>query len=173
MGLLLGDVLATISIIVFSGLAAWAGGVLSALLFPDRTEQASFDFEFRPWGTFFIGLGLALGVTFVGAMLFGIPATRAIGAFVWLVGVGIAVFGTGGLFRLVARRIRKSDGASGDYQAITRAGLLVCVAELMPFFGWFLLFPWVLITSLGAGCKKLFFYRVRHRVDAPPQPEAQ
>ena len=103
MGLLLGDVLATIAIIVFSGLAAWAGGVLSALLFPDRTEQASYDLEHRPWGTFFLGLLVAVVVTFVGAVLFGIPATRAIGAFVWLVAVGVAVFGTGGLFRLFSR----------------------------------------------------------------------
>ncbi len=173
MGLLQGDVQATVAIVLFSGLAAWAGGLLSALLFPDRTEQASFDFEYRPWATFFIGLGLMLVFVTIGALLYAIPPTRAFGAAVWFGVVGVALFGTGGLFRLIARRVRKNGGAGSDYQALAKAGMLVIAAELMPFFGWFLLLPYVLITSFGAGCKKLFFYRVRHGAEAPPTAEAQ
>ncbi len=172
MGLLFGDVLATIAMVLFSGLAAWAGGLLSALLFPDRTEQASFDFEYRPWGTFFIGLGLMLVFVVIGAVLYAVPAVRLLGVGVWFSVVGIALFGSGGLFRLIARRVRGSGGAQSDYQALAKAGMLVVAAEMLPFFGWFLLLPYVLITSCGAGCKKMFFYRVRHTVDAPPTPEA-
>jgi hypothetical protein len=173
MGLLFGDVLATIAMVLFSGFAAWAGGLLSALLFPDRTEQASFDFEYRPWATFFIGLALLLVVVTVGAVLYAIPPVRAIGVGLWFGTVGVALFGSGGLFRLIARRVRKSGGAQTDYHALAKAGMLVVAAELLPFFGWFLLLPYILVTSFGAGCKKLFFYRVRHTVDAPPTPEAQ
>jgi hypothetical protein len=173
MGLYQGDVWATVAIIVFSGLAAWAGGVLSALLFPDRTEQASYDFEYRPWGTFFIGLGLMAIASFVGVVLFGPAPTRAFGFIVFGAILGVAVFGTGGLFRLIARRVLKNGGAQSEYQAIAKAGLLVVTAELLPVFGWFLLLPYVLVASFGAGFKKLFFYRVRHTIEAPPQPEAQ
>ncbi len=173
MGLLFGDVLATIAIVIFSGVAAWAGGLLSALLFPDRTEQASFDFEYRPWGTFFIGLGLMAVFFTLGALMYAAPPVRLLGVGVWFGIVGVALFGSGGLFRLIARRVRKNGGAETDYHALAKAGMLVVAAELLPLFGWFLLLPYVLIASFGAGFKKLFFYRVRHSVEAPPQAEAQ
>lgn len=174
MGLLMGDVLATVAIIVLSGLAAWAGGLLAALLFPERTEQASFDFEYRAWSTFFIGLGAMAVVGFVAVVLYGPPPTRPIGAFVFMAMLGVALFGTGGLFRLVARRVRRTGGSQSDYGALARAGLLLTCAELLPFFGWFLLLPFVLISSFGAGCRAVFFYRRRHSaVEAPPPAEAQ
>jgi hypothetical protein len=109
----------------------------------------------------------------IGAVLYAIPPVRAIGAGVWFGIVGVALFGSGGLFRLIARRVRKSGGAESDYQALAKAGMLVIAAELLPFFGWFLLLPYVLIASFGAGCRKMFFYRLRHTAEAPPTAEAQ
>ena len=173
MGLLLGDVLATVAIIVLSGLAAWAGGLLSALLFPERTERASLDFEYRPWVTFFIGLGLMAVAAFVATVLFTPAVTRAIGAFLYFAILGIAVFGSGGLFRLIARRVHRAGGAESEYRALAKAGMLVTGAELLPLFGWFLLLPFVLISSFGAGCRAMFFYRQRHSTaEAPPHVEA-
>jgi len=95
--MILGDVLATIAIIVFSGLAAWAGGMLAALLFPERTRRSSVDFEERPWGTFFIGLGLLIPVSLLGAVLFAAAPSRPVGFVLYAAALGVAVFGTGGL----------------------------------------------------------------------------
>ncbi|MEX2244038.1 MAG: hypothetical protein WD716_09365 [Fimbriimonadaceae bacterium] len=177
MEVILGDVLATIAIILFSGLAAWAGGLLSAMIFPERTERASNNFEYRPWATFFIGLALMLVSSFFGAVLFGIPnpVSRFLGGAIFAAILGIAVFGSGGLYRLVARRVRTSGGAETDYHSLAKAGMLVVAAELLPFFGWFLLFPYVLIASFGAGCMALG-RPARKRVsiaDGPPPAEAQ
>jgi hypothetical protein len=147
---------------------------LAALLFPARTEQASFDFEHRAWAMFFVGL-LAMGlVAFVGAVMFNVPnpVVRTVGAVLYGLALGVSVFGSGGLFRLIGRRVRSTQGAPGDYQAIARGGFLVVAAELLPFFGWFLLFPFVLLASFGAGLRAMFAYRERHSVEAPPAPEA-
>ena len=149
--LVLGDVFATVAIVVFSGLAAWAGGLLAAILFPERTERASLDFEQRPWVTFWIGLGMMLVASAIATVIVGIPATRGIGFGLYAAILGVGVFGSGGLFRLIARRVSDHSGAPSSYQALAKAGMLVVAAELLPFFGWFLLLPYVLISSFGAG----------------------
>lgn len=171
--MILGDVFATIAVILFSGLAAWAGGLISAILFPQRTERASLDFENRPWATFLIGLGLLAVFGFFATLLFLPAATRGLGAFCYAGMLGVAVFGSGGLFRLVARRVSDHGGATSDYQAMAKAGLLVIAAELLPVFGWFLLLPYVLVASFGAGCRALVKGRIRTTTEAPPVVEAQ
>lgn len=170
--MILGDVFATIAIIVFSGLAAWAGGLMSAILFPQRTERASLDFEHRPWVTFLVGLGLMTVFGTLGAVLFGPAPTRGLGGFVFAAILGVAVFGSGGLYRLMGRRIRDNDGGTSTYQSIAKGGMLVVAAELLPVFGWFLLLPYVLIASFGAGCRAMVGGR-RRVSDAPPFVEAQ
>lgn len=166
--MILGDVFATVAIIVFSGLAAWAGGVIAAILFPGRTERASLDFENRPWGIFFIGLGVMTALTLLAIVLTAPVATRGI-AFVIYAGIlGVGVFGSGGLFRLMARRVSDNDGAPSKYHAIAKGGALVVAAELLPVFGWFMLFPYVLIASFGAGILAMFGGRTRQPIEAPP-----
>ena len=171
--MILGDVFATIAVILFSGLSAWAGGLMAAILFPERTERASLDFENRPWVTFLIGLGLMVLFVTIGIVLY-IPAVlRGLSLFVFASIIGVAVLGSGGLFRLMARRVNNNGGASSNFQAIAKGGALVVSAELLPVFGWFLLFPYVLVASFGAGCRAMVRGRVRRTVEAPPRAEAQ
>jgi hypothetical protein len=165
--LISGDVQAIVAIIVFSGLAAWAGGVIAALLFPARTERASLDLEHRVWPTFFVGLAFMLVLVTFAVVLSPLPATRWLAFLIYSGVIGVGVFGTGGLFRLIARRIQDNNGSASNYGAIAKGGALVVAAELLPVFGWFLLFPFVLIASFGAGCKALVRNRAR-QIEAPP-----
>jgi hypothetical protein len=168
--MILGDVLATIAVVFFAAFAVWAGGLLAALLFPDRTEQASHDFEHRPWVSFFLGL-LGLGAVVVfGLVLIAVqkPLTSSVAVVAYGAALLVSVFGMGGLYRLVARRVRKTGGAESDYAALARAGLLVVGALV----GTFLLTPYVIVASFGAGLRAILLFRRRHSpVEAPPQPE--
>ena len=141
---------------------------MAAILFPARTERASLDFENRPWGTFFIGLGLMSVLVFLAVIMSAPIATRWIAFLIYSGVIGVAVLGSGGLFRLMARRVSDNEGATTKYHAIAKGGALVVAAELLPVFGWFLLFPYVLIASFGAGCRAMFGRAVARPIEAPP-----
>ena len=171
MGLTIGDVL-FFSIAVFGSLtAAWAGAVLAAILFPERTHKASKDFEDHPWLTFLIGLVTLAPLVFLAAVLAQQPPFSALAIVLVLAILAVTVLGSGGVARLVARRVEEQGGAQSSYHAIAKGAALVVIAEFIPVFGWFLVFPYVLIASFGAGLKSLF--RKRAVVQAPPATEAQ
>ena len=129
------------------------------------------DFENRAWKTFFIGLAMLVPVVVISIVLIN-NAVQVIG-FPLLVGaVGVAVFGSGGLTRLVARRVSDHGGGTSSYQALAKGGALIVLAELMPVFGWFMVMPYVLVSSFGAGVLVIFRRPVKVEVAAPPSPEA-
>jgi hypothetical protein len=171
--MILGDVLATIAIVLFSALAAWAGGLLAALLFSERTEQASNDFEHRAWPMFFLGLVVAGVLSVVGIGLAAVqhPVTSYTAFVLFGLIALVAVFGSGGLFRLVARRVRKTGGADQDYAAIAKAGMLLIAAQLFPVLGTFILAPFLFFASFGAGLRALVMFRRRHSIESPPIAE--
>ena len=171
--LVLGDVFATIAVILFSALAAWAGGMLSAILFPERTKRASNDFLTHPWMTFFIGLGVIVPSFVIATIAFNATHLRPIGAALYVLMLGLAVFGSGGLTRAIASRVRKSGGAGSEFQALAKGGALVIATELLPFFGWFALLPFVLISTFGAGFMALVRGKEMKAFTAPPSVEAQ
>ena len=171
--MIVGNVLLIALIALTSAAASWAGAVLSAILFPERTERASMHFENRAWKTFFLGLLMFVPIVFIGIALtdaglqvISIPLFAAV--------IGISIFGTGGLTRLVARRINDHGGSESSYQALAKGGLLIVLAELLPVFGWVVIFPYVLIASFGAGVFALFGRRrlVIVEAGAPPTTEA-
>ena len=171
--MIVGNVLLIALIVITSAATGWAGAVLSAILFPERTERASMHFENRAWKTFFLGLLMFVPIVIIGVFLannglqiISIPLFAAV--------IGISIFGTGGLVRLVARRIHDHGGSGSSYQALAKGGLLIVLAELLPVFGWVVIFPYVLIASFGAGVFALFGRRrlVIVEAGAPPTAEA-
>lgn len=166
-----GDVL-FLFVAIFGGLtAAWAGSVLAAILFPERTHRASMSFEDHPWLTFVIGLVTLVPLALICFALFSRPFTLPFGFLMMLALLGTAVLGSGGLARLVARRIDDQGGAASSFQAITKGAALIFIAEFLPVFGWLFVFPYVLIASFGAGIKS--FFKKRAVVQAPAPTEAK
>ena len=166
----IGDVLLLCVGIFGSLTAAWAGAVLSAILFPERTHKASKDIEDHPWGTFFIGLGIIVPLSVL-AFVLAAPPFSPLAVLLIISILAIASLGSGGMARLVARRIDDQGGAKSSYQAITRGAALIMVAEMLPVVGWMLVFPYVQIASFGAGVKSLFKKHVA--ITAPPTVETQ
>ncbi|MCH8978521.1 MAG: hypothetical protein IH945_04675 [Armatimonadetes bacterium] len=171
--MIVGNVLLIALIVITSAATGWAGAVLSAILFPERTERASMHFENRAWKTFFLGLLMFVPIVFIGVALTG-AGYQVISIPLFAAVIGISIFGTGGLVRLVARRVHDHGGSTSSYQAIAKGGLLVVLAELLPIFGWVVIFPYVLIASFGAGVFVLFGRRKVATVEtgAPPTAEA-
>ncbi len=171
--MIVGNVLLIALIVVTSAATGWAGAVLCAILFPERTERASMHFENRAWKTFFLGLLMFVPIVFIASERF-MAGQQIIALPIFAAVIGISLFGTGGLVRLVARRINDHGGSGSSYQAMAKGGLLIVLAELLPVFGWVVIFPFVLIASFGAGVFAIFGRRRAARVEAgaPPTPEA-
>ena len=170
--MIVGNVLLIALIVVTSAAAGWAGAVLSAILFPERTERASMHFENRAWKTFFLGLLMFAPLVIIGARL-TVESLQVISIPLFAAVIGISILGSGGLVRLVARRIHDHGGSGSSYQALAKGGLLIVLAQLLPVFGWVVIFPYVLISSFGAGVFALFGGRKVATVEAGAPPTAE
>lgn len=154
---LIGDVFATVLILLSAGLAAAAGMTIIALLAPRRTGLAARAIEARPWRPFFIGLAITLPIVLVGIILLSLPLpiAKILGALVLVTPFAPALIGAGGLCRLIAERIRETH-ESTMYRSIALAAVGITAILLFPFVGWFVTFPLLLIWTVGAGMSSLF-----------------
>jgi len=170
--LTLGDVLASIALLLTTCLAALSAMVLSSLLFPVRTSRAATEIERHPWKCaltgFFAGLPLAL----IGLVLFQVPqpVVRFVGILVWLLVLMLAAAGSGGLAQLAGKRISDASGDRTRLSAVTLGGVLVVGVAALPLAGWLILAPLLLFCSLGAGVRAM---RPSHLTSAVPVTEAQ
>lgn len=156
--LIVGDVLATIAILLAFAGAAYGGMVLSGLLFKTHSATTAKQLEAHPVISGFFGLFVLLpAIVFIG-VLFSLKLPIA--TFVGLITLGFvllaATIGSGGIARLVSQRILKEDPAVNSFAALSKAAGLLTLACIMPFFGWFFVAPLFLILSIGAGTMALF-----------------
>jgi hypothetical protein len=67
----------------------------------------------------------------------------------------ISFIGSAGLARLIGERIRQAKGGDNEFVLLSMATGVIVVACGVPIFGWFFLFPILLLTGLGAGITSL------------------
>jgi hypothetical protein len=162
MGIGIGDVTTVFAIlaalgIVFPGLLlAWS------LLLPGTVERARERVTQTPGRTFLLG-GLVLLVAGTPAVLL----TTAAGPlqFMGFVGVfllmAVASIGAGGVAALMGERLRGQGIQASSPGALVRGGVALEFAVIFPLVGWFILFPIVVIISLGAACFALVHWSPR------------
>lgn len=167
----LGDIFALIAGLVGISLAAWAAMVVSALLFPSRSAASAREFENHPWRAFGIGLVVLIPFAIGGTILAAIPnpLAKVLGILVYLSVLLLGAFGAGGLARLIGQRVQTTGGTSTFYGGYAKGAALVVMICHLPFIGWFLLFPVILICSLGAAARSL----LTGRASSAPWPGAE
>lgn len=156
--MLIGDVLATLSLILLIGSATWATMVLYSLLFPTRVQVASRELEYHPWKSLLVGGAVLVPISFVAIALLAAPNPLAkfLGVMVAVLILSVALLGGAGLALLVGRRVKEQGGADQQLRAFGRSAGILVVAGLLPFVGWFVLAPIVLVAGCGAGVRSLF-----------------
>ena len=162
MGIGIGDVTTVFAIlaalgIVFPGLLlAWS------LLMPGVVERARERVARTPWKSFLLG---AIVLFFT-----GMPAlflTRAAGPLQFIGFVGafmvmtIASFGAAGIAALMGERLRGQGIITTTSGGLLRGAVALEFAVMFPIIGWFILFPFVVIVSLGAACFALLRWTPR------------
>lgn len=153
MGLTFGDVLAFVAGILATGATLWAAILVSTLLFRERAMRAEIALAERPLKTLFLGAGIAGTAGIGGIILLNLPhgLLKLMGWVVLLVLLSLATLGSGGLALRVSDGIRGMDEKLPTWATACRAAALLVAAGMLPVLGWFLLFPAMMLASLGAG----------------------
>lgn len=151
--MIIGDVMTAVAIVVFSGLSLWAASVLAAVIFAARVNRCSVAITEHFWKSLLMGVLVGTPTVFVGLSLMAHPVGRIFGVLVLACIVVLALMGSSGLVRAVADRVYAAGGAKSDYEALSKAGLLVVLFAFLPFFGWLIVMPLILVASIGAGVK--------------------
>lgn len=168
--LVIGDVLAIVAALVGSAVTVWALVMALSMLFVRRVEVAAEAVEQHPWGAALLGFGLVITVGLVGVVLAAmpVPIVKLMGLTILMVLCVLALVGIGGMSHLISRRIRSFAPETTPYQALVKGSSLVVMAGFVPFVGWFLVGPLVIITGLGACAMALVKGAARNPLQVPP-----
>ncbi|HFQ93705.1 MAG TPA: hypothetical protein ENK32_06830 [Anaerolineae bacterium] len=135
-------------------IAGSAAGVIALLtltpfLLPDKTARSRRVIEATPGRAFIIGLVNFLFFSVIAAIISqGGDAAGLIGLTIVLALAALAAVGLGGLVLLLRERIYP-EPAAGLRRTVYTAALLT-LGTLLPFVGWFIFAPILLLISLGA-----------------------
>ncbi|MCB0824996.1 MAG: hypothetical protein KDC26_02295 [Armatimonadetes bacterium] len=148
----LGDVFLILGGLFAIGIACWAALVLSAIAFPNRAAKGAHALSNKTGGTFFLGFMVFAPATFIGLVLASLPspAAKILGFLIFLALLLVALLGAGGMVRFVSEKLKASAGDVSQYGSVTRASGLLVAACNIPFLGWFLLAPLMVIGSVGS-----------------------
>ncbi len=145
------DITALFGILIAIGIAF--PGMLSAwwLLFPNTVERAQVRLERTPWQCFWMGsittiLGL-IPIFILLALPFG-PAKFA-GASLIVILLGISSLGSAGLAAQMGKYLAQKSNLE-PAAAFIRSSVALELAVFFPVIGWFLVFPLILVTAIGA-----------------------
>lgn len=127
--------------------------LLYSALLPRALERGTDRLCRMPFRAFF--LGLAVGIPLVGLVsILGKAGRQAPAGILGALAAGYALFGAASLAKAVSARL----SAPGDtpWKSHARGGVVLLLPCMIPFLGWFLLFPIVLTVGLGAGTMAVF-----------------
>jgi len=130
--------------------AYWVGAYA---LFPARVERCRAVYGARPVAATLIGLlillpALALGIGLSKALPHPIVQTPVIGAL--LVLELVCLVGSAGLVLRIGAGMSSPLDATQPWRRSLRGGLVLGLAFVLPFLGWFVLLPWTLASGMGA-----------------------
>jgi len=157
----IGDVFAVVASVIGIWISGWASLVLVALLFSRRAGVARDLIAQRPGRAFASGLFVVLTAGIIAINLVKLPSglPKLAGWFVLLGLFAATGVGAGGLALLTGERIEKMAPGTSSWSALIRGAGIIVLAGLLPFLGWLVIVPGVLITSLGAGFAVVFCAR--------------
>jgi hypothetical protein len=130
--------------------AYWIGAYA---LFPALVERCSATYGTRPVASTLLGLVLLIPALVIGIGLskalphpvVQTPVTAAL-----LVVALLCLVGSAGFVLRIGAGMASPLDATQPWRRVLRGGLVLGLAFVMPFLGWFVLLPWALASGLGA-----------------------
>jgi len=130
--------------------AYWLGAYA---LFPARVERCRAVYGARPVAATLVGLLILIPALIAGTVLskalphplVQTPVTAAL-----LVMALVCMVGSAGLVLRIGAGLPSPVDEAQPWRRSLRGGLVLGLAFVMPFLGWFVLLPWTLASGLGA-----------------------
>ncbi|MBC8066401.1 MAG: hypothetical protein H7Y17_16335 [Chlorobia bacterium] len=164
----IGDSFAIVALLGGICLSAWALIMAVALVFPGKAQQARGRLVNRPWVSFVVGLLIwaSAGVVSAGMLASPLPLAKLIGWMGILGLASIAAVGSAGLATLASERLKAMAPDQTSYASLSKSAAYIVIAGLVPVLGWFLIVPFLIFASTGAGTAALLI-RDRRSVEVP------
>ena len=139
--------------------------IVLVTLLPKVSERSKAAFKNSAWRAFFIGLANYLFLGGISLLLLSteIPPLSVLGLVIAAFLIIVTAIGLPGLALLIGERLTALSGhRMSDLKQLIWATLLLELAMFLPFIGWFLLTPVLLMTSFGAA---VLAWRNRKKVE--------
>ena len=148
-----GEGLAVLLLLVMVVVCLIATIVALTALLPGITGRSQAALNRSPWRAFFIGLVNYIFLTGIALIIFeaGLDILNLIGILILGFLAAVTALGLSGLAQLTGERL--AEMRSGDMSPLKRVVWGAVVLELtglLPFVGWFLLTPAILMAAFGA-----------------------
>lgn len=130
--------------------AHWLG---AHALFPALVARARRKYVEAPVKVTLVGLAVAVPTLVVAigvGKLVPNPAVTALAVGLGLIVGLLALVGSAGLVDRIGAGMPSPLDETQPWRGVMRGGIVLGCAFLMPFLGWFVLLPWVLVSGLGA-----------------------
>jgi hypothetical protein len=162
---ILGDVFAVVALIATFAASFWAQVALTNLLFHRQVEKSVRCIESKGWRLVGPSLFGAVLLFFSIVMLLGgDPLMRLVGLAVFLVFYGCSAIGSAAVTLKAARKVTAMEPSIGEFAALVRTAMMICLVCLFPVVGWFLVIPLLSVYSFAAGWGSLFGKRADERI---------
>jgi len=162
--MIMADVLTWFLIVAGTYLILVCYWLASAALFPRIVEGCRQRYGRQPVVATLVGAGTVAPVLLVGiAAVRGIHHPLPANALKVLLmsPLLLAFLGSAGLALRIGEGLTDvaDEGAPRPWRAVLRGGLVLAPTFLVPFFGWFVLLPWVLVSGVGTAALTLLARR--------------
>lgn len=131
-------------------IAHWLG---AHALFPALVRRARERYVSSPVKATLVGLAIA-APTLVIAIALGKnaphPLVKSLAVGLALLAGLLALVGSAGLVERIGIGMPSAVDEGQPWRRVLRGGVVLGLAFLMPFLGWFVLLPWTLVSGLGA-----------------------
>jgi hypothetical protein len=157
--------LAALVLVALIGVCLMAFMVVLAALLPRLSERTKTALVRSPWRAFFIGLANYIFLGGISLVLLNIEPIALLGVLILTALAVITVLGLPGLADLLGERIAGLRGRNfSPWQRLLWGALGLELAGLLPFIGWFVLTPALLLMAFGAAVLSWF----NRKQSAPP-----
>jgi hypothetical protein len=162
--MIMADVLTWFLIVVGTYLILVCYWLASAALFPTVVEGCRQRYGRHPFVATVVGAGILapfLLVGFAAVRVINHPIPGNALKILLMSPLLLALLGSAGLALRIGEGLTDvaDDGVPRLWRPVLLGGLVLAPTFLVPFFGWFVLFPWVLVSGVGTAALTLLTHR--------------
>ena len=150
--MIMADILLWTLIILGTYLVLVAYWVGAYALFPALVVRCRASYGTRPAAATFLGLSIllpAIAIAMVATKALPHPMVQIPVTGAMLVLARLCLIGSAGLALRIGAGMASPLDATQPWRRLVRGGMVLGLAFVMPFLGWFVLLPWSLVSGLG------------------------